>query len=75
MLQERSTELLKVTLEKRGYFYHINAWGRTSIRGVWTQVWRERTHLSYLMALNEYNDTGALLYDWKNQLNITQMAA
>lgn len=75
MLNERETELLKVTLDKRGHYYYINAWGRSSRRGMWQPVWINRVHLSYLRALNEFNDTGALLLDFKNQLSISNMAA
>lgn len=75
MLQSRETDLLKFTLDKRGYWYHVNAWGRSSKRGAWRQVWIEHCHRSYLAALNEYNDTGAAMFDWKNQINVTMMAA
>lgn len=76
-MQERiaDSELLKFTLEKRGPFYHVNAWGRTSRRGGWQTVWIEHVFISYLAALNHFNDTGAALYAWKNQMNVTMMAA
>lgn len=70
-LHERETDLLKFSLEKRGHWYHVNAWGRTSIRAPWRQVWHDRCHTSYLAALNEFNDTGAALADWKNQLQFS----
>lgn len=68
-IQERETDLLKFTLTKRGPWYYINAWGRTSIRAEWKQVWFNRVHISYLHALNEFNDTGAALADWKSKLS------
>lgn len=75
MLQERETDLLRFTLSKDGHWYVVNAYGRSSKRGQWRQVWHNRCHISYLKALNEYNDTGAALYDWKNQLSVSMMAA
>lgn len=68
-LNERETDLLKFTLEKKGHWYYVNAWGRTSIRASWRQVWNNRVHISYLHALNEFNDTGAALADWKSLLS------
>jgi hypothetical protein len=75
MIQERETELFRFTIEKRGPWYHVNAWGRTSKHAVWQKVWIEHVHISYLAALNEYNDTGALVYAWKNQQSPIQFAA
>lgn len=69
ILNERETDLLKFTLERKGYWYYNNAWGRTSIRAPWRQVWISRCHISYLAALNEFNDTGAALADWKSLLS------
>lgn len=71
VLNARETDLLKFELKKVGYYYHVNAWGRTSIRSPWRQVWHDRVHLSYLKALGEFNDTGAALADWKNQLQFS----
>ena len=70
MLHERETELLKFTLQRQGNWYHVNAWGRTSKRANWRQVWHERCYISYLAALNMFNDTGAAMYDWKNTLTL-----
>lgn len=75
ILQERETDLLRFELKKDGNWYILNAWGRSSKRGVWKQVWYNRAYSSYLLSLNEYNDTGAALTDWKNQINVTQMSA
>lgn len=70
MTQERETDngLMKFTLEKKGHWYHVNAWGRSSKRGGWRQVWIERVHRSYLAALNEFNDTGSAVEAYKNLL-------
>lgn len=70
IVQERETDLLKFTLEKKGHWYYNNAWGRTSKRGTWRQVWNNRIHLSYLAALNEFNDTGAAMADFKSLLEL-----
>lgn len=77
MLSERlsKTELLKFTLERRGHWYVVNAWGRGSKRGAWAKVWCDRAHVSYLAAWNEYQDTGAALQDWKNQMSVANLAA
>lgn len=75
VLQERETDLLKFELKKDGAWYVLNAWGRHSKRGKWMPVWNDRTYISYLKSLNDYNDTGAALTDWKNQLNVQRMAA
>lgn len=69
VLNARETDLLRFTLERKGYWFHVNAWGRTSTRADWRQVWRDRVHISYLAALNEFNDTGAALADWKSMLS------
>lgn len=71
MLHERETDLLRFTMDKRGPFYHINGYGRSSKRAPWKHVWIEHVHISYLKALNEFNDTGALLFAFTNQLNVT----
>lgn len=69
VLHERETDLLRFTLKRSGYWYHVNAWGRTSKHAPWRQVWRDRVYISYLAALNEFNDTGAALADWKSMLS------
>lgn len=74
-IQQRETDLLKFELTKAGPWYILNAWGRSSKRAGWVKVWNDRSFISYLKALNEYNDTGAALTDWKNQMNVTLMAA
>lgn len=68
MLHERETDLLRLTLTRVGHWYRIDAWGRTSVRGKWNPVWIGRVYISYLMALNEYNDTGAAMETFKNLL-------
>lgn len=70
-INERETDLLKFTLNKCGPWYYVNAWGRTSVNATWRQVWHNRVYISYMMALNEFNDTGAALADWKNQLQFS----
>lgn len=75
ILQVRETNHLKLQLHKDGAYYHVNAWGRSSRRAAWRQIWHSRVYLSYLRALNEYNDTGQALYDWKNQINVSGMVA
>lgn len=69
MLHERETDLMKFSLERRDGWYVINAWGRTSKHAPWRAVWINRCHISYLAALNEFNDTGAALADWKSLLS------
>lgn len=71
MINERETELLRFTLERRGHWYYNNAWGRSSKGAKWRQVWNNRVHISYLHALNEFNDTGAALADFKSLLELT----
>lgn len=68
-VHERETDLLKFELKREGPWYYNSAWGRTSIRAPWRQVWINRCHISYLAALNEFNDTGAALADWKSLLS------
>lgn len=69
ILHARETDLLKFSLVRhQDGWYHVNAWGRTSINAPWRQVWHNRCYVSYMAALNEFNDTGAALADWKNQL-------
>lgn len=69
VVHERETDLLKFEMVRKGPLYHVNAWGRTSVRGAWRPVWIDRCHISYLAALNEFNDTGAALADWKSLLS------
>lgn len=69
VVHERETDLLKFEMVRKGPWYHINAWGKTSKGGTWRQVWNNRCHISYLAALNEFNDTGAALADWKSLLS------
>lgn len=77
MLIERlsDNELLRFTIEKRGHWYYVNAYGRTSKRGAWRHIWIERVFISYLKAHTEFTDTGAALFDFRNQISVTQMAA
>lgn len=70
-LHERETDLLKFTLERKDNWYYVNAWGRTSKRGEWRQVWNNRVFVSYLKALSEFNDTGAAMADWKTKLQFS----
>lgn len=69
VVHERETDLLKFSMHREGPWYYNNSWGRTSIRAPWRQVWHNRVHISYLAALNEFNDTGAALADWKSLLS------
>lgn len=69
VVQERETDLLKFEMVREGPWYFNNAWGKTSKHAAWRQVWNNRCHISYLAALNEFNDTGAALADWKSLLS------
>lgn len=70
VLHERETDLLRFEMTRVYPWYHNNAWGRTSKRAKWRQVWNSRVHISYLAALNEFNDTGAAMADWKSLLEL-----
>lgn len=73
--QEHETDTIRMRIEKKGSFYHINGWMRASKRHGWKHVIIEHVHISYLAAHNEFTDHGVLNFHYKNQFSVISDAA